>query len=103
MIQESLISIFGILGFVLLLYAVILLIKRRQYESSRIVNGYNALLFGLFSLALVSLIKGTKYFYFILSKVDEVHLVYFDVVSILILLPLVAGSFLVSMLLFRSV
>ena len=102
MIQESFIAIFGVLDFVLLVYIIIVLIKRRQYEPSRIIDGYHALLFGLFSLSLALLITGIKYLYFLLSAVDETRLVYFDVLSTLVLLPLVAGSFLVSMFLLRT-
>jgi len=103
MITEILIAVFSILSFVLLFYSIIVLIKRRQYESTRILLGYNALVFGLFALAVFLLIRGVKYLYLLLSKIEESGLIYFDVLSTLILLPIVAASFLVSMLLFRSV
>ena len=103
MITEILIAVFSILSFVLLFYSIIVLIKRRQYESTRILRGYNALVFGLFVLAIFLLIRGIKYLYLLLSKIEEGGLIYFDVLSTLILLPIVAASFLVSMLLFRSV
>ncbi|MFH1592325.1 MAG: hypothetical protein ABIB47_03085 [Candidatus Woesearchaeota archaeon] len=99
MVLDVMIAIFAFLSFVLLIYSVIILIRRREYESNRVLKGYNVLIFGLFLLSLVVLVKGVGYVYLIFV---EEGLIYFDVISTLILLPLVAASFLVGMSIFRS-
>lgn len=102
MALDVVIAVFAFLSFVLLIYSIIVLVKRREYESNRILKGYNALLFGLFLLSFVLFVKGIKFVYLIFSEVANGGFIYFDVISTLILLPLVAASFLVSMSIFRS-
>ncbi|MEK6826577.1 MAG: hypothetical protein AABX08_03265 [Nanoarchaeota archaeon] len=102
MILEILIAVFGFLGFILLLYTVILLIRRKEYESGRVLKGYNVLIFGILVLSLTVLIKGIKYVYLTFSGIGGDSLIYFDILSTLILLPIVGASFLASMFIFRS-
>ena len=107
MAYETVFLILGFLGFVLLLYSLIALVKRKEYENDRILIGYNVFLFGIFLLSLSFLIRTLKYAYLVfqdkLAFLNVIEgLIYFDVVSKFILMPIVAGSFLVGMLMFRQ-
>jgi len=100
---EIYIGAIAALSFIFLIYSIAVLFRIKGYESNRITKAYNALIFGLFILSLSLLGKAIKYIYLIFSKVNVDSLIYFDVASTLILLPLAAGSFLVSMFIFRRV
>ena len=94
------------LGFVFLIYTLIVLIKRREYENKRIINSYNVLMFGMFLMALALLLKGLKFGYLSFGErffdlTDYLYL--FDVVSNLILIPLFGVSFLVSMMILKEI
>ena len=103
MTHEIYIASFAALGFIFLIYSLTVLFRIKEQESNRITPAYNALLFGLLILSLSLLAKAIKYIYLIFSKTSIDSLIYFDVASTLILLPLAAGSFLVSMFIFRRV
>ena len=102
--QELLLLAFALLAFVFLFYGLIVLAKRKEYESARIFNGYNLFIFALFLFMLTFLIKTVKY---VLLHFAEDFIsggfIYFDVVSNLILLPLIAASFFTGLLLFSEV
>ena len=91
-------------GFVSLSYSLIILIKRKEYENKRILKGYNAMLFGIFILALYSLIRSFTFGYLALnSEFIPFQTIYIDIIPSLILLPLFAASFFVGMLMFKEV
>lgn len=97
------IFILFLIGFVLLVYNVILLFKRKEYENQRVYPGYNILILGVVLLGLATLIKTIKFGVLSFSESVVDSLIYFDIVSNLILIPLFVVSFLVAMLVFREV
>ena len=102
--SETILFVLFLLGFISLVYTVIILIKRKEYENQRITPGYNGLIFGIMFLALSSLIKTVK-FGFLSFNEDLIfdYLMYFDIFTNLILIPLSIVSFLVAMLLFKEI
>lgn len=102
MTSETILFILFLLSFVILGYNVVILIKRKEYENSRIFNGYNILIFGVVLLGLAVLVKTIKFgmltFYGGLG-----YLIYLDIISNLILIPLFGISYLVAMFSFKEV
>ena len=93
-----------LISFIVLTYTIIILFKRKEYENPRIFQGYNLLLFGIVSLALSTLIKAVKFGFLSFNEnliID--FLIYFDVVTNLILIPLFGVSYLVSMMAFKEI
>ena len=92
-----------LIGTFLLGYNIVVLIKRREYENKRIHPGYNTLIFSVFILMLANLIKSFKFF---LTNFDSGlldYLLYFDIASNLILLPLFVISVIVAMTVFKEI
>ena len=106
MITDVILFIVFLLGFILLIYSTIILIKRKEYENKRILSGYNVMIFSIFLLALSCLVKGLK-FIFLGLKPEFLDLsgslVYFDVITNIFLIPLFVISLIVSLLLFKEV
>lgn len=90
-----------LLAFAIIVYNIIVLIKRKEYENKRIFFGYNILMFGLVILALSLLTKTVK-FAFLTFTSEQDYLVYMDIIGSLILTPLFAISFLVAMWVFKD-
>ena len=93
-----------LLAFAILVYMIIALVKRKEYENSRIHSGYNVLVFGVIFLALSTLLKTVKFglLYFQFPFIED-SLIYFDVATQLFIIPLFAISFFVAMLLFKDI
>jgi|SRR3989344_3563617 len=98
--------ILSLLGFILLVYNLIILIKRKEYESSRVLNGYNVLIFGVFLLVLTFFIKFIKYLIIEFSGyfglLNE-FLSFFDLIGSVFLLTLFSISFLVGVFIFKEI
>ncbi|MBI2499200.1 hypothetical protein HYV88_03070 [Candidatus Woesearchaeota archaeon] len=98
--------ILSLLGFILLVYNLIILIKRKEYESNRVLNGYNVLIFGVFLLVLTFFIKFIKYLIIEFSGyfglLNE-FLGFFDLMSNVFLLTLFSISFLVGVFIFKEI
>lgn len=92
-----------LLGFIILTYTIIVLFKRKEYENSRIYGGYNVMIFGIILLALSSLVKTVK-FGFLSFNEDIIldYVLYLDIASNLVLIPLFVISFLVAMMFLRE-
>ena len=92
--HELFLFILFLLGFVLLVYTIIILVKRKEYENKRIFSGYNVLIFGIIFLALSTFLKTIK-FGFLSFRPDLIHdiVIYLDIVTQIFLLPLFAVSF----------
>ena len=101
---ETTLFILFLIGFFLLVYTIIVLVKRKEYENKRIFPGYNALVFGVIFLALSFLVKTLK-FGFLAFKESLIldYMNYFDVATQIVLLPLFAVSLFVAMLLFKEI
>ena len=92
------------LGFVFLLYGVLMLMKRKEYENPRIKDGYNALIFSVFILALYALLKTIKYGSIAFNvNLFNGNFFYLDVLAQAGLLPLFCISLITGMLLFKRV
>jgi len=101
---EIFLLILFFVGFILLIYSAIILLKRKEYENKRIMDSYNVLTLSVFILGLYSLVRALEFssiafdYSFFTSS-----LLYFDILSNLVLLPLFGISLLVSMLLLKNV
>ncbi len=98
--------ILSLLGFIFLVYTLIILIKRKEYESSRILKGYNVLIFGIFLLCLAFFVKFIKYLIIEFSGYFGIlneFLSFFDLISNIFLLTLFAISFLVGVFIFKEI
>lgn len=102
MVFETFVMIMYALGTIVLIYSGIVLIKRREYENKRILSGFNALIFGIFLLALSFFLKMVLNIVLIFWDNFD-WLIYLDIISNLILMPLFGISFLVAMFLFKEV
>ena len=103
----SFIDVFGMIGFflsfILLIYSVIILIKRREYEDKRILNGYNAFLLGIFALALYAGLKSISSGYNAISFLRSDSLLSYSLLAQSLLLPLFAISLFVGLLIFKEI
>lgn len=98
--------ILSLLGLIFLVYTLIFLIKRKEYESNRVLNGYNVLIFGVFLLGLTFFIKFIKYLIIEFSGYFGMlndFLSFFDLISNVFLLTLFSISFLVGVFIFREI
>ena len=91
-------------GFIILTYSIIVLFKRKEYENNRIFNGYNVLILGLIILALNTLVKTIKFGFLSFNEEGIMDLLlYFDIATNLVLIPLFVISYFVSMMLFKEI
>ena len=102
--------IFGLsaASFILVILSLIFINKKKLYEHPKLEPGINALLFGLFFLALFLLIKALEYanllFHEIFLKITPgitTYLNYLTSISDLAFVPLTAVCFFVAMLMFK--
>ena len=103
MTSETTLFMLFTIACVILAYTIIVLIKRKEYENTRVYSGYNALLFGIFMLTISSVIKAIEFG--LLAFREEAiidYVIYVDTATNLVLLPIVGISFLVAMFIFKE-
>ena len=91
---------------IFLIYNILILVKRKEYESNSILKGYNVLIFGLFVLMLAFFVRFIKFL--LIEFQDYVGFLidfisFFDLVSNVFLLSLFAVSFLVGVFVLKEV
>ena len=92
-----------VLSLVFVILGIIFLIRFRDYENKRLLDGYNSLLFGVFAFALFLFVKVVFYFSSIFRfRVIFGYMEFLISLSNVVLVPLMVICFLVGIWLFRE-